>query len=78
MPAKQKVDQPSINQLRRILGQLRGAERQLYERVPLPKVLQQLEAARCSLASLECKLIQSQLSALDRQQIGHCLRYLTK
>lgn len=74
---KPKFDS-EVKQLRRIAGQIRAVERMIYSQAEFIDVIQQLEAARCSLKSLVIKLISNQLKKSGAKDISSCLYYLTK
>jgi len=68
---------PEISQLHRLEGQIHGIERMLNQNGTLISILQQIEAVRGSLKSLEKRLISQYNQPLDKK-LKQCLGYLMK
>ena len=66
------------NQLHRLAGQLHAIERMIGEGAPLEQTLQQIEAVRGNLKSLEKRLVKPALGALKDKQLQRCFDYLCK
>ena len=75
MATRQK---PEVSQLHRISGQLVGIEKMINEKSSVCAVLQQIEAVRGNLKSLEKRLIETQMKKIKDKSLQDCVDYLCK
>ena len=68
----------ATNQLHRLAGQLQAIERMIGSGAPLEQTLQQIEAVRGNLKSLEKRLVKPALGACNNSQLRRCFDYLCK
>lgn len=68
----------AINQLHRLEGQLHGIERMIGNSAPLEQTLQQIEAVRGNLKSLEKRLLKQQMGEVSDKKLQRCFDYLCK
>ena len=66
------------SQLHRLEGQLQAIEKLIAGDTPLAQTLQQIEAVRGNLKSLEKRLLKERLDKLNDQQLQRCFDYLCK
>jgi len=72
---KQKLE---ISQLHRLQGQLQGVEKMFKTETEPTLILQQLEAVRGSLKSLEKKILKGQTAGVKSKELRQTLNYLLK
>lgn len=75
---KRQSAKPEISQLHRLEGQLHGIEKMLEQNVKVDQVLQQIEAVRGNLKSLEKRLLKAELSGVKDKALERCFDYLCK
>ena len=68
----------AVAQLHRLAGQLQAIERMIGSNAPLEATLQQIEAVRGNLKSLEKRLVKPALGACNNPQLRRCFDYLCK
>ena len=69
---------PAISHLHRLIGQLQSIEHLIEQENKICKVLQQIEAVRGSLKSLEKRLIESKTKKIKDSEVKDCFDYLCK
>ena len=67
-----------VSHLHRLIGQLQSVEYLLENETRICKVLQQIEAVRGSLKSLEKKLIETKSKKIKDSEVKDCFDYLCK
>ena len=67
-----------IFQLRRLIGQLVGVEKMFAHQAKFLEILQQLEAVRGNLTSLEKRLLEKKVKKFKDQELKKALNYLLK
>ncbi|OGY47780.1 MAG: hypothetical protein A3J62_01055 [Candidatus Buchananbacteria bacterium RIFCSPHIGHO2_02_FULL_38_8] len=75
---KKKLQQPEISQIRRIAGQIQGVEKLINQQTKTDQILQQIEAIRGSLKSLEKTLLKPKVKNLKDSELEKTLSYLLK
>lgn len=69
---------PIIARLHRLQGQLAGVETMMTKQAPTSKLLQQLEAVRGSIKSLEQELISQKTNEISDGELKRSIKYLLK
>lgn len=67
-----------VSQLHRITGQLVGVEKMITQRAKPHEIIQQIEAVRGSLLSLEKKIIGKELKHITNPDVKKCYDYIMK
>lgn len=66
------------NQIHRLRGQLAAIEKMIALGQPLQKIIQQAEAVRGSLRTLEQKLIRTKLGELGNEELQAAIEYIVQ
>ncbi|MDX9893732.1 MAG: metal-sensing transcriptional repressor [Patescibacteria group bacterium] len=72
------LQSPLISQLHRLQGQLRGVEKLMLDQAKTSATLQQLEAVRGNLKSLEKSLLAEKIKKINDPEIKKSCDYLLK
>ena len=75
---KKKAQLSEVSQLHRLEGQLHGVEKMILADESLQDVLQQIEAVRGNLKSLEKRLLGAKLQKFKDKELDRCFDYLCK
>jgi len=75
---KKKAQLSEVSQLHRLAGQLHGVEKMILAEESLQDVLQQIEAVRGNLKSLEKRLLGVKLQKFKDKELDRCFDYLCK
>jgi len=72
------LQKPEISQLHRLKGQLSGIEKMIKNNTKTSEIIQQIEAIKGSLKTLEKRLLESKTKTLKDEEIKKTLDYLLK
>jgi len=72
------LQQPEISQLHRLQGQLLGIEKMISKNSSTSQIIQQLEAVRGNIKSLEKRLIEQKTKNIKDDEVKKIYNYLLK
>jgi len=75
---KKELQKPEISQLHRLQGQLTGVEKMISQNAKPSDIIQQLEAVRGSLKSLEKRVLEQKIKAISDPELKKSTNYLLK
>jgi len=73
-----KLQKPEISQLHRLQGQLLGVEKMINQNAKILQIIQQLEAVRGSLKSLEKEILGKNSKNSKAEELKKLYNYLLK
>jgi len=72
------LQKPEISQLHRLSGQLRGVEKMVNQNAKVSEILQQIEAVRGNLKTLEKRILGQKIKNLKDEELKKTYNYLLK
>ena len=72
------AQKPEISQLHRLQGQMAGIEKMINQKAKPSAILQQLEAVRGNLKSLEKQILSQKTTNLKDEELKKACQYLLK